>query len=284
MPITFCKRDSPYLHWEYFNSEINQRIRIVPERGGLITEWLFNDRNILYFDHQRFSQSDLSVRGGIPILFPICGDLPDNLLPLSQGDFSLTQHGFARDIEWNIDSFDEKNGLLLTLGDTSDTYSCYPFSFLLGMRIKLLENALDISINVHNRGKVKMPFSFGLHPYFQITDLKSIEIQGLSSSCFDYQSMSISDTAHQLNQLSEGVDFSSISLEETQLLDLVTGQGIKVHYQEPMNLSVVWTDPPRSMICIEPWTSPRSAMISGERLIVLESGQSQNLRCKFSFF
>ena len=33
---------------------------------------------------------------------------------------------------------------------------------------------------------------------------------------------------------------------------------------DPWNLAVFWTDPPRSMVCMEPWTGPRQSLISGD--------------------
>ena len=65
---------------EILEVEKKHRLRVVPERGGLITEWRCGDHEILYFDLERFQNKEKSIRGGIPILFPICGDLPGNLL------------------------------------------------------------------------------------------------------------------------------------------------------------------------------------------------------------
>ena len=77
MEVNFEKKISPYPHWEYSNPEFDSLIRVVPERGGLITEWLSEGKELLYFDFERFLDKDKSIRGGIPILFPICGDLSE---------------------------------------------------------------------------------------------------------------------------------------------------------------------------------------------------------------
>ena len=101
MSVTFEKKTKPYPHWEYSNPEFDSLIRIVPERGGLITEWRSEGKELLYFDLERFLDKDKSVRGGIPILFPICGDLSEGF---SSGGkmYFLKQHGFARDLPWSI--------------------------------------------------------------------------------------------------------------------------------------------------------------------------------------
>lgn len=62
------------------------RLRVVPDRGGLVTGWLcqgpWGAREILHVDAERFADPAKSVRGGIPVLFPICGGLPGSPLPL----------------------------------------------------------------------------------------------------------------------------------------------------------------------------------------------------------
>ena len=89
MSISISQKDFPYPHWQYLNEDTRDSLKIVPERGGLITSWKCNGREILYFDLDRFLKEDQSVRGGIPILFPICGGLPQNYLRLEQGKFYI---------------------------------------------------------------------------------------------------------------------------------------------------------------------------------------------------
>ena len=50
MTFTFSQREFPYKHWEYKNLDTLDHLRIVPERGGLITSWVCNGQEILYLD------------------------------------------------------------------------------------------------------------------------------------------------------------------------------------------------------------------------------------------
>ena len=111
--MSFTYKTSPYIHWEFVHDETFNRLRIVPERGGLITEWSCRGKEIFYFDRERFAKKDKSVRGGMPILFPICGGLLDNVLPLPQGNFFMRQHGFARDVSWKLDCLNDFTGVRL---------------------------------------------------------------------------------------------------------------------------------------------------------------------------
>ena len=58
-----------------FQLDKNNYIKFCPERGGVITNWVSDGNEILYFDEKRFMDKTKSIRGGIPILFPICGNL-----------------------------------------------------------------------------------------------------------------------------------------------------------------------------------------------------------------
>jgi galactose mutarotase-like enzyme len=44
---------------------------------------------------------------------------------------------------------------------------------------------------------------------------------------------------------------------------------------------VIWTDPPRPMVCLEPWTGPRGALISGEGRLELAAGESLELGARY---
>ena len=178
MTVSFTQKKSPYPHWEYSNSEFESLIRIVPERGGLITQWLSEGKELLYFDLERFMDKDKSVRGGIPILFPICGDLSEEYI-FGGKKYFLKQHGFARDLPWSIGLKKDNLGISLKLNDTNESRSFFPFSFALHMDVYLKEKSLQISAKIYNKSQDIMPFCFGLHPYFQVSNLQKIKIDEL---------------------------------------------------------------------------------------------------------
>ena len=86
MAMTLTQQSAPYAHWEFVHPTSGDRLRIVPERGGLVTEWCCDGREMLYFDQERYADSSKSIRGGIPVLFPICGNLPGDVLPVNGVD------------------------------------------------------------------------------------------------------------------------------------------------------------------------------------------------------
>ena len=269
MSVSFTKKKNPYPHWEYENTEFDSLIRIVPERGGLVTEWRSEGKDLLYFDLERFLDKDKSIRGGIPILFPICGDLSEDY-SIAGKKYLLKQHGFARDLPWSISLIKDKSGIRLKLIETDYSRSQFPFFFTLIMDVQLKEKSLQISVKIYNQSKDSMPFSFGLHPYFQVSNLQKIKIDGLPEKCIDQTNMKVTNASDQIRILAQGVDFLSYPSSSVKLFDSLSRNVIELIYQEPMDTSVIWTDPPRQMVCLEPWTSPRNSLVTGDRKLEIK--------------
>ena len=278
--MTLVHRDAPYPHWEFTGSNDDQ-LRVVPERGGLITGWRCGGRELVYLDLERFLDPALSVRGGIPVLFPICGGLPNNSLPLPQGVFSLAQHGFARQQPWQLSALADGQGIALELRDSETSRVSYPFAFLLRLEVRLETAALAITTTVRNNSRDVMPFSFGLHPYFNVTNLKTARLQGLPEQCLNHLSMAEANTADQLRQLNDGVDLLVHPSGDVRLVDPEAGTSLELQLSAPFDLAVIWTEPPRPMVCVEPWTGPRQALISGDRKLELEAGESCQLQTRY---
>ena len=283
MTVSFEKRKNPYPHWEYSNLEYDSLIRIVPERGGLITEWRSEGKELLYFDLERFLDKDKSVRGGIPILFPICGDLSDGYL-VSGKKYFLKQHGFARDLPWSIGLLKDKLGVRLKFSDTKDSRSYFPFRFNLQMDVFLKEKSLEILVKVYNQSQDSMPFCFGLHPYFKVSDLQKIKIDGLPGKCIDQTNMKVTNSSDQIRILDKGVDFLSYPSCSVKVVDFLSRNVIELIHQEPMDTTVIWTDPPRQMVCLEPWTSPRNSLVTGDRKLEIKPDEFIELRTTFRHY
>ena len=272
MSISFVKKVKPYHHWEFSNTEFDSLIKIVPERGGLITEWKSKGLDLLYFDLERFLDKEKSVRGGIPILFPICGDLSESYL-IKGKKYSMQQHGFARNLPWSINLLKDKLGIRLKLVDTKDSRSCFPFFFTILMDVYLKDRSLQIFVKIYNQSEEFMPFTFGLHPYFQVSNLKKIKINGLPEKCIDQTNMKVTNVSDQTRILDKGVDFLSYPCGSVKLFDYLTRNMIELIHKEPMDTTVIWTDPPREMICLEPWTGPRNSLVTGDRKLEIKPKQ-----------
>lgn len=281
MPL--IQRATPYPHWEFRDASSGDLLRLVPERGGLISGWRCGDQEVVYLDLERFLDPAQSVRGGVPVLFPITGGLPDNQLPLPQGTFTLAQHGFARQLPWQLEALADGRGVALELSDTAETLKAFPFPFLLRMEVRLAPAALEISTTVSNRGEATMPFSFGLHPYFNVSSLEGARFEGLPEDCLNHLTMAPTATAEQMARLAEGIDLLvRPSAGAVRLVDEAAGSTLELQLSHPLDLVVLWTEPPRRMVCVEPWSGPRQSLLSGDRKLELLPGASTVLHTRYA--
>ena len=258
-----------------FQLDRNNYIKFCPERGGVITNWVSEGKEILYFDKKRFMDKTKSIRGGIPILFPICGNLTTTNSVFGTDYLQLTQHGFARDLIWQY--FLNEKSLCLFLSESKKTKKYYPFDFELGIEVSLKINCLEFEITIHNKTDFAMPINFGLHPYFNISDFKNLEFIDHPLNCQDQEKNIISNTLDELNKIYLGVDLLMYTSGRSSFRDKIFKREVTLNHPYPFDLGVIWSDPPRRMICLEPWTSPRNSFVDGFRNIMIPSNDIKRL-------
>ncbi|MEB3296918.1 MAG: galactose mutarotase, partial [Cyanobacteriota bacterium] len=176
---------------------------------------------------------------------------------------------------------DDGGGVALELSDTPETLRAYPFQFLLRMEVRLTPGALEITTTVSNRSAAPMPFSFGLHPYFNLSSLEGVRFEGLPEECLNHLTMAPAPTAEQMGRLASGIDLLVRPTGPVRLVDQAAGARLELQLSHPFDLVVLWTEPPRSMVCIEPWSGPRQALLSGDRKIELAPGASTQLDTRY---
>ncbi len=174
----YALQEQQYKTYILSDSSAQSQLEVVPERGGIITSWRIQGKELLYLDSERFTNPQLSVRGGIPILFPICGNLPDNTYTSAGQQYTLKQHGIARDLPWYVTEQEtqENASLTLVLNSNEETLAVYPFNFQLAFTYQILGNSLEVRQRYTNHSSEPMPFSIGLHPYFSVSDKLRVEV------------------------------------------------------------------------------------------------------------
>ncbi len=256
----------------------NNFIDFCPRRGGLITNWTCDGEEILYFDTLRFLDNKKSIRGGIPILFPICGDVDSSSSIFGSQYHNLNQHGFARDLNWKFRFNKKKESLNLFLKDNENTRDYFPFSFEINIDVTIQNDSLNFEIEIVNKSNMLMPINFGLHPYFNISNFKNIEFIDYPLICQNQKNNKLQLTSDSLNKVDEGIDLLMYSSGYMSFKDNMFKRIITLINPYPFNISVIWSNPPRKMICLEPWTSPRNSLIDGFRKIIIPSQNSQILK------
>jgi galactose mutarotase-like enzyme len=100
-----------------------------------------------------------------PWLFPIVGRLKNDTLHHRGQSYSLTQHGFARDLRFQWLAR-EPQSCALQLTDSETTRQRYPFAFRLVITYRIAAGRLDCTVEIENPGNEVLPASFGAHPAF----------------------------------------------------------------------------------------------------------------------
>ena len=104
-----------------------------------------------------------------PVLFPIVGSVWEGRYRVGENEFTLGQHGFARDMDFIL-VWQTETELRYRLESTEDTLAKYPWPFCLEIGYRLHDNKIDVIWEVSNPGVEDMYFQIGAHPAFNYPD------------------------------------------------------------------------------------------------------------------
>ncbi len=209
-----------------------------------------------------------------PVLFPIVGGLRNNEYRNDGIPYTMTQHGFARDMNFEL-LYNKPDEVFYQLESNSETLSKYPFPFLLKIGYRLAENKIEVLWEVKNTGVSTMYFQIGAHPAFNYPDFNTSDnIKGYFSfdkkEGLEYVLISekggIPPGPYIPLKLDDGLlpiglhtfDKDALIFEESQistvnLLDKNKQPYISLHFEAP--LVGLWSPPAKNapFVCIEPW-------------------------------
>lgn len=201
-----------------------------------------------------------------PVLFPIVGTLKNNSYSLNNTNYSLSRHGFARDMDFALVDKTENNATF-SIQSNQETLKVYPFEFELQICYSLEEKNLNIEYKVINKSQFKMPFSIGAHPAFALNgNFEDYSIQFEKDETLVYNLLEndlISNKTETLEKTGDLVKLNYSLFENDALifkslqsksLSILKNQAplLKVNYQGFPHLGI-WTKKDAPFLCIEPW-------------------------------
>ncbi|CAM4356012.1 aldose 1-epimerase family protein [Arcobacter suis] len=207
-----------------------------------------------------------------PILFPIVGRLKNDSYFYQNQKYNMTQHGFARDKEFEIVK-NEADFIEFRLKSDEKTLEIYPFSFELYLFYKLEKNSLIVSYKVINKSDDKMLFSIGAHPAFNWTlkeDEKKedyfLEFENIKETkryflndlglVYDSVDLKITDNKIALNEelfKNDALVFEDFNIKTLTLKNSKNENFVKLNFENFPYLGI-WSKPSGApFICIEPW-------------------------------
>lgn len=134
----------------------------INHHGAELSSFLLKEDNLEYI-----WQGDPKYWGRhAPVLFPFVGKLKDNQYSYNGKTYEMGQHGFARDMVFELIS-KEDNQATFSLKSNHETLKKYPFDFELKISYGLIEQDLTVAYEVTTTSN-EMFFSIGGHPAFNI--------------------------------------------------------------------------------------------------------------------
>lgn len=208
-----------------------------------------------------------------PVLFPFVGSLKGKEYKAKGKTYPMSQHGFARDMEFELLSQSE-NEIWFELKSTEETLEKYPYKFILKLGYELLEEGVEVLWQVENPGQEDLPFSIGGHPAFNCpieeggkqTDYRIyLDARGeVSSTRIGNQGLATDQK--DVYALMDGYlpvtenlfDHDALVLEHDQAKEVALCKADGTHYLTVLMeapLFGIWSPPHKNapFICIEPW-------------------------------
>jgi galactose mutarotase-like enzyme len=271
------RTDDPLETHLLLDHEAKARVVVAPPRGGMVTRFVVGHSNVLYLDAATLRDQTKNVRGGIPVLFPIAGRLPDDKYVVDGTTFTMKQHGFARNMPWAIvdQATDGGARVGLSLSPTSVTRAQYPFEFRLEMTYLLADGQLTVRTRVSNLGERPMPVSPGLHPYFQLGDAEKAGARVLTdgTQAWDNRAGRVVPLATPIDLTADVVDLHVLDhWPRTVRLMRPGDRDLELALGVPDRVLVIWTERGKDFVCVEPWMARGGALSDGSAPTVPPGG------------
>lgn len=283
--------------------------------GALPLSWKVQGQEIL-FTPENYRAIKGKRMCGIPLMYPFANRISPDKLTISERECmpiqavsellrdgnQIIMHGLLlwKD-DWKVQSL-STTSVTYTL-DWNQAFWGYPYlpiHHVLNMTFSLLENTLDIGVEIINCDTVKLPLSFGFHPYFLIdrADDNVSEIS-IPSNTFNQTNEKLFPTgvkadAAALLRPDGSCNLGTVALD-TCFVDLITNENQQVittlktpKYDLQISMDKVYKnlivylpqDTVKPYICIEPMLAATNAWHSHIDLIFLDAKDTFNASFK----
>lgn len=225
-----------------------------------------------------------------PVLFPFVGKLKDDQFQVDNTIYPMSQHGFARDREFNLIFQDESN-LTFSYISTEGDFKLYPYKFELLIKYNLSGKKLAINYEVVNNSDIDMLYQVGAHPAFNVESVDDIVLEfptqnvvkhyfegGLQTKALDNELSNI-DLSYDV--INENLPCFSDFKESRMTLSYQGEEYLKFKF-DSMDQLAIWSPEHKraKFVCIEPWKGICSfqsqegyELTSKDSMSVLASGQ-----------
>ena len=246
------------------NSELSIKVKA---HGAELSSIIYNGKEYLWQADPAFWSRHS------PVLFPIVGAVWDGIYKVEGEEYSLSQHGFARDMEFGLLSAAD-NEIWYRLCSNDDSKKKYPYDFQLNIGYKLEGRKIHVMWEVHNPSESNMYFQIGAHPAFYLSgeekdgnkgffgfdntdnlQITLIKKKGCADTSKHYNAELNADRLMPITAdtfTKDALIFENHQLKDVTLYDSMKNPYLNVSFDAP--LVGLWAPKPTSpFVCIEPW-------------------------------
>ncbi len=238
-----------------------------------------------------------------PVLFPTVGRLRDNKTIIEDKEYEIPQHGFAKDMEFELVQETKNSKVYLTKSNES-TLKIYPFEFELYVIYLIKNNTLTVKYKVINKDNKEMIFGIGGHPGFKL-DLQQDEYYfklNKKEKAPEFMEVEGSYISNKLAKnilkdkkiiditkesfINDAIMMKKLKSNKITLKQKVDDKKILKFEFKDFPILAIWSMPGASYICLEPWfnyadrVEETGYFKDKEGIVKLDSKQEFN--CKFS--
>lgn len=237
----------------------------INSKGAEISSVKYNEREYIWQ-----AKADVWPRH-TPVLFPIVGRLKSNSFNYSGQNYSLSQHGFARDREFKCISQSEKE-IVFELVSDEETKKIFPFEFRLIITYTLKDDMVICTYKVTNPSAQNLFFSIGAHPGFKVPIEENEKFEDYKlkfEPTKDYQTTVLQDglltktkdkvrlTNGELSLTTSLFDKDALVFENSQInairLISPSGKGVELKCKDWPYFGIWSKKGCSEFVCLEPW-------------------------------
>lgn len=202
-----------------------------------------------------------------PILFPMVGKLDNNKTMIKENIYEMSQHGFARDLPFEIIENTETIQSYI-LRSNNETKKKYPYDFILIVTYYAEANKVTTEYHVINMGKEELPFGIGGHPAYKLDYANCyIEFEEEEKEIIKYQLEDGLIASKHVVDIGKKIILEENSFEKDAIIlkglkssklfvrDKQTSEKILEFEFNDFPYLALWSKKDAPFLCIEPWYS-----------------------------
>ena len=270
--------------------------------GAELTSIQYNGKEMLFQGAKVLdSNGNIYWKRQAPILFPIVGQLKNSTTQIEGNSYQMSQHGFARDMDFEeISKTETKHHYMLK--NNEETLKKYPYKFELHVIYKIVEDTLIVTYQVKNMDNKTIYFGLGGHPAFNCDysngeyeiafpeQEDKIEFLKLKDGLIDIEN---AEDILQDNRIylkgdtfdNDAVIMKNLKSNKVTLQNHKTNQKILEFDFTGFPYLALWSKKGAPFVCIEPWqnTADRidSTQIYNDKENIIELPKDKEYKCEF---